>query len=280
MIDNTNLICPICHNKLKLENKSLKCIKNHTYDVAKQGYVNLIPSQKPINYSKELFLNRKIIFTKGYYEKVANKIFNIISKFQSEYKEVASSGKINILDVGCGEGYYSGYIKKQNNDLNLFGFDIVKEAINLASKNYKDCNFLIADLANIPFENDSFDIILDVLTPSNYKEFKRIMKDDAIVIKIIPNVDYLIELRNLFKDQLKNKRLENVDVIELFNKQFNHVETLDINYKVTCDEEDIKSFIEMTPMLIGVDKEKISKELLKEINEITIDFKILIGKLN
>ncbi|MEH6944579.1 SAM-dependent methyltransferase, partial [Bacillus sp. JJ722] len=88
---------------------------------------------------------------------------------------------------------------------------------------------LIQDLANTPFKAQQFDVILNILSPSNYAEFNRLLKDDGLVIKVVPRADYLIELREALFDPSSKQSYSNAETVELFHANFHNVECLHLN---------------------------------------------------
>ncbi len=125
------LICPVCKNALIEAISSYRCEQNHVFDKARSGYVNLLlPNRKHSKEpgdNKEMVKNREAFLTKGYYTKISDLLNQEIAR--------ASSRDMNILDVGCGNGYYLRRLKQNlNKPSDCWGVDISKEAINLAAK--------------------------------------------------------------------------------------------------------------------------------------------------
>jgi len=300
-------MCPLCgssFNALSENGNSLICAKNnHCFDIAAKGYVNFIPNQKQesLQYSKKLFESRASVFEAGVYDAVIEQISNVISsKFylnsamelnnQSDMddkqidKKTGTSNasvkntKYNLLDVGCGEGYYAAKLSEKP-ELNVFGIDIIKEAIIASCKKKVPVKWMVADLTKIPMESESVDVLLNVLTTANYDEFKRVLKKDGIIVKVIPGSDYLKEIREIVKSELHNKEYSNESVVELFKR---HVELLDIrtvNYKFPVDEHLFRQIMHMTPLTSGVDLDGLELEKNFKPAHITIDLQILTGKL-
>ena len=108
------LLCPVCKECLAKDSssKTYKCSNNHSYDIAKEGYVNLLISNqkrsKNLGDSKEMVLARIDFLNRGYYKVLSDKINQIIAEALGNKK----NDKINILDLGCGEGYYLVNLKK------------------------------------------------------------------------------------------------------------------------------------------------------------------------
>ena len=186
------LICPICKEKLILMDHSLVCKNKHTYDISKKGITTLV-SHSHIKESKiynyELFLNRRNFIQKMYYKDLYDEIIHIINEH--------FNNKINIVDLGCGEGAHT------MNILNLleqtymyYGFDYSKVAIDMASCYNSDVRFyFVADVNNVPIKDNSIDLIIDILSPYNQSEIKRLLKNNGVFIKVAPGKDYLKEMR-------------------------------------------------------------------------------------
>ncbi|MHD0449842.1 putative RNA methyltransferase, partial [Staphylococcus cohnii] len=224
--------CSICDEKLKRGYKTLACENNHTFDIAKEGYSNLILGHKKSKYDKKLFIaRRELNDSSNLYSILISKIIEIIKKYEIKTKN-------NVIDVGTGEGYILNEISKTFLGENEFlGIDIAKEGVKKAAKSYKNINWLVADLADIPVMNGNVDFLINVLSPSNYDEFKRVLDKEGKLIKIIPNSDYLKEIRNIVFSNHKNKDYDNSDVIDLFEANFNKIEMIDISYKVKLNKE-------------------------------------------
>ena len=207
-------ICPYCHGLLEVvEEKSLKCNKNHTFDIAKQGYVNVLSNAVKTSYDKDLFTSRyEVIRNIGFYSELQAELKKVIDQY-------VKKESITMLDIGCGEGSHLNKMKEllPGKSIKGIGIDISKEGILLAAKNYDELHWFVGDLANIPVNNQSVDVILDILSPSNYKEFLRILAKDGIVIKVVPASEYLKEIREaIYEDSSRHRYEQDEKIIELF----------------------------------------------------------------
>ncbi|MBS4188630.1 methyltransferase domain-containing protein [Bacillus sp. FJAT-49705] len=276
----TIFACPICKSSMKvLEYKSLICSNHHTFDFAKQGYINFTTHSVKTKYSKELFESRRKLITKGaFFEPLSNAIAKVIYNYVFKTKET-----ISILDMGCGEGSQLSNIC----DIVSFiiyesvvgvGIDISKEGIMVASKNYTDKIWTVADLANTPFKNKQFDVILNILSPSNYAEFNRLLKDDGLVIKIVPQSDYLKELREHLFRKSEKQNYSNAETVERFNESFQIVESSRLSYTMNLNKSSIEWLVQMTPLTWTTTEERLKSFLNKDLAQITVDLDILIGK--
>lgn len=269
--------CPICKNNMEVvELKSLKCTKNHSFDFARQGYINLLTTPAKTKYDKQLFESRRFLMEEhGFFEPVTTKISELI-------KTNLKHTKLAILDTGSGDGTHLAKIRKILLDggiyVNGVGIDIAKEGITVAAKYHSDLIWCVADLANSPCRNESFDVILNILSPSNYQEFKRILKDDGLLIKVIPRSNYLKELRTFFFKDSEKQTYTNEDIIQLFKERTEFIRQETVHYKTELNREALTALVEMTPLTWDVDKNQIDKFLQKESAGITVDVDILIGR--
>lgn len=268
--------CPHCKGLLKVVDlKSLKCINNHTFDFAKQGYVNLMAHSSKSNYDKRLFEARhQIIMESNLYGLLHQKISKVI-KGQMEQPDFP----FLILDAGCGEGSHLQKILDEcrNESIMGVGLDISKEGIILAAKKYKEPIWIVSDLAKSPLQNQSLHVILNILSPSNYKEFKRILVPEGLVIKVVPGLNYLKELREALFQNTKKKAYKNDDTVDLFKKHFNLKDVFNLCYTKKMDRVKLGDLVQMSPLSWNLDKTDVDRLINRIPSEITIDLDILIG---
>ncbi|MDE7537859.1 methyltransferase domain-containing protein, partial [Streptococcus agalactiae] len=112
----------------------------------------------------------------------------------------------SVLDIGCGEGFYSRQLVNKH-EKTFLAFDISKDSIQLAAKSDQSrlVKWFVSDLANLPIQDSSIDIILDIFSPANYKEFRRVLSDDGILVKVVPVAEHVQELREKASQYLKQK---------------------------------------------------------------------------
>lgn len=255
--------CPICQSDMTMRAPAmLVCTNNHSFDLAKQGYVNVMTHPTTSKYSKALFESRMTIIQSGLYDALQQDIANIVKGAQT------------ILDTGCGEGSHLARICTLLEDSVVgVGIDIAKEGIIEAAKYYPEQIWCVGDLAKSPFQSDSFDIVLNILSPANYEEFKRLLKPNGLVVKVVPQHHYLKELRaELYADSDKVE-YSNEQTVARFRESFDHVSVKRLTYTVQLLPELIPALLEMTPM--GWHKDNKNDITLSEI---TIDVDILIGQ--
>ena len=253
--------CPLC-NKILFEktddkgNKVLRCDNNHSFDISKYGYVNLLVSKTGSGDNKEMIKSRHEFLKKDYYLDLALCIKNIINKYNIK----------RILDLGCGEGYFDRIIKDENTI--IFGLDISKDAITLASKLSSSIKYVVASSFSAPFIDKYFDLVLSMFAPMDPNEAKRLTS--KYLIKVIPNENHLIELKEkLYKETRPTKILkEELDGFKLLDE---------INVKYKRYVEDINELFKMTPYFYTTHN---NYEIDLKPMDVTFDFLVRIYKCN
>ena len=265
----TAFACPICQEKLALAEGSLKCSNRHSFDLAKFGYVNLAPQIKQsANYDKENFQNRQQILEAGFYQAILDTISDLLASSESAK---------TILDIGCGEGFYSRKLQESHSGKTFYAFDISKDSVQIAAKSEPNwaVNWFVGDLARLPIKDASMDILLDIFSPANYGEFHRVLSKDGILIKVIPTENHLKEIRQKVQDQLTNKEYSNQDIKNHFQEHFTILSSHTSSLTKTITAEQLQALLSMTPLLFHIDQTKID---WSQLTKITIEAEILIGK--
>ncbi|VRX16066.1 23S_rRNA m1G745 methyltransferase [Streptococcus pneumoniae] len=265
----TAFACPICQENLTLLETNFKCCNRHSFDLAKFGYVNLAPQIKQsANYDKENFQNRQQILEAGFYQAILDAVSDLLA---------SSKTTITILDIGCGEGFYSRKLQESHSEKTFYAFDISKDSVQIAAKSEPNwaVNWFVGDLARLPIKDANMDILLDIFSPANYGEFRRVLSKDGILIKVIPTENHLKEIRQRVQDQLTNKEYSNQDIKEHFQEHFTILSSQTASLTKTITAEQLQALLSMTPLLFHVDQSKID---WSKLTEITIEAEILVGK--
>lgn len=266
----TAFACPICQENLTLLETNFKCCNRHSFDLAKFGYVNLAPQIKQsANYDKENFQNRQQILEAGFYQAILDAVSDLLA---------SSKTTTTILDIGCGEGFYSRKLQESHSEKTFYAFDISKDSVQIAAKSEPNwaVNWFVGDLARLPIKDASMDILLDIFSPANYGEFRRVLSKDGILIKVIPTENHLKEIRQRVQDQLTNKEYSNQDIKEHFQEHFTILSSQSASLTKTITAEQLQALLSMTPLLFHVDQSKID---WSQLTEITIEAEILVGKV-
>lgn len=237
MSEKLILSCPVCGENLVNTGKLLKCSKNHCFDKAKSGYVNLLLVQqkhaKLTGDNPAMVRARRDFLSKNYYQNLQEMLFHTVKKYLPENSI--------ILDAGCGEGYYTSKISKLAKT--CYGIDISKIAIDFASRKDKLTNYVVGSIFHLPVQDNSCDMLINIFAPYCSNEFLRVLKKNAYFIMIIPSTQHLWELKQAvydrpYENQVKNYSLEN----------FNFLEKIAVNNKIFLDNsQDVQNLFQMTP---------------------------------
>lgn len=269
-----HLICPVCHNHLQKNEKSLTCENLHSFDVAGKGYVNLLLSQdknsKDPGDNKDMAKARKRFLDKGYYSLLSDGLCDLFSQ-----RLLLSGDNPVFLDAGCGDGYYTDCISKSLSkasiSCSIYGIDISKEAIRLAAGRNKEIRFIVASLFKIPIQSAQSDFILNAFAPSNDPEFSRVLKNDGALVTVIPGKRHLFQLKSVLYD----KPYEN-DEKEPELPSFRLEEQVRINGFIELNSrEDIADLLTMTPYYWRTPREGI--ERLNRLDNLGTEIEFIIG---
>ena len=227
-------ICPICKQKLNILGNKYGCPKNHSFDLARQGYVNLLPvfSKKSLNPGdNELMTNaRREFLAGGYYDSLLERICQILKE----------NGVKTLVDSGCSEGYYT----RQMADVcqAVYAYDISKSAVKLAAATDKKSHYFVASAFHIPLKDSSADAITKIFAPDSPKEFSRILNKNGILIEVIPAEEHLLEIKQkLYEEVYLNK-------VEKATKDgFEIVKEERLKYSFTPTLEGLDNLFKMTP---------------------------------
>lgn len=260
--------CPICTSEMSIRHhQTLICRENHSFDIAKQGYVHLAPQAHATKYDQSLFQARKLVMTSPFFQPLLQKLSTVIQ----QHNEGQS---ICILDAGCGEGsHLHTLVSNLERQAVGVGIDLSKEGILEAAKSYPGYIWSVADLAKCPFQGKQFDILLNILSPANYAEFVRVLADDGLFIKIVPATHYLQELRVAFDKEKESERAP----IDKIRESFSEVIEERVTYKVPMQQELLTQLVKMTPLSWSASSEQIEEALNGDITHITIDVTLIIA---
>lgn len=259
--------CPVCGSPILLNEVSVRCDNNHAFDRAKQGYFNLLlanqkNSQDPGD-SREMMLARRSFLNKGFYQPLLDQL----SHWVDEY-----SNTLNLLDSGCGEGYYLNALnhiaeQKGIESFNGYGVDISKEAIKLSARAFPNNQWVVASAFNLPVQNDAADVVLRIFSPAADSECKRVLKPEGRLWRISPGPNHLIEL----KEELYGKA--EIHSLPKQTEGFKLIESLSTSSSaVLKDQAAIQELLTMTPFFWQSPNSRREQLMNQSSLEVTFDF--------
>lgn len=263
---NKSYICPVCAGELAVCGKSHVCSLHHTFDIAKEGYVNLaVGKSGDSGDSREMCLCRHRFLNSGYYAQFADGICDCIGEY------LTSPG--TIIDAGCGEGYYLRRIKERFPESDLFGIDLAKEAIKLAAKSERGrenpCHFSVCGIFSLPFSDEFADAVISVFAPVCESENARVLKKGGIMLVAGPGKTHLSGL----KSAIYESPYENPEKHREY-EGFIYVGSRNVKYETIIEKEHIYDLFTMTPYYWKTSKRDAEKLASLETLSTELDFVI------
>jgi 23S rRNA (guanine745-N1)-methyltransferase len=183
--------------------------------------------------NKQMMQARREFLEAGYYEPMAKAVAMMVN----------ASHPTHLLDLGCGEGYYSRAIEAYcSNAMVLHGVDIAKFAIAAAAKKQANARFIVASANRLPYADQYFDFVLRVFAPSNEHELRRILKPSGLLLTVTPGPRHLWQLKEFIYAEVKEHALEN-DLPQGFER----MDMQRISYKIAPNSQQRIDLLQMTP---------------------------------
>lgn len=252
--------CPVCGEGLASLEGAWRCGKGHSFDIARSGYVNLLLSNQKHSSmpgdNQLMVAARRRFLDQGFYRPLLNALCDEVMQVLPEHRDSV------LLDVGCGEGYYTAEVARVLHraalPAELYGVDISKVALDKAAKRCKEVCFAVASVFHLPIAEKSCDLLLNLFAPYCGKEFHRVLSDPGKMLLVIPGRDHLWELKQAiyqhpYKNEVKKYELEGFHLLK--NREISFSLRLE-------DPEDIDSLFKMTPYYYKTsrqDQERLSR---------------------
>lgn len=240
------ILCPICARPLGEEPSRLVCPNGHSFDIARQGYVNLLPvTQKHSLHpgdTKQQVAARREFLDEGYYAPIGQAVAQAAMEFCPDARE--------ILDIGCGEGYYSTQVARQYPGGALYGVDISKDAVRLAAGRYKNAHWICGTAAKLPFQQ-GFDLLLSLFALTIPEEFSRVLRENGVFIQVLAARDHLMGLKNVIYPEILQKEKDSVPDLPGFRLTCSRR----LRFDFTAEGRQIRNLLSMTPHFWRISRE-------------------------
>ncbi|CBV41516.1 putative RNA methyltransferase [Halomonas elongata] len=245
------LACPLDGDPLGKSDRVWRCAAGHSFDIARQGHVNLLPVQNKRSRdpgdSKEMVTARRRFLEAGHYQPIAEAVSRAV------LADAPAGASLSCLDAGCGEGYYLRELARaceeavgDERSLALLGVDISKWAILAAAKQWKGATWAVGTNAHLPVQANSLDRVLCLFGFPVYPEFARVLKPGGELLQVDAGPDHLRELREIIYPTLKPPRADDEKLPEGFTLLGS--ETLRESIELSGPEP-IADLLAMTPHL-------------------------------
>ena len=240
------ILCPVCGQNLEKQERVWKCAGNHSFDIARQGYVNLLTvDRKHARHpgdTKEQVAARKAFLDAGYYNPIAETLCRMTAPLQPR----------SVLDAGCGEGYYLTRLQTRLPETEFAGIDISKDAVRFAAVRNKHALWLTGTAAALPFPDGSFDGVLSMFALTVEQEFSRVLTDGGWYLQVIAGPEHLMGLKSIIYPEIlrKEKTLHG----ELAGFHLEQTETLEFSFTVDSAQQ-VQNLLSMTPHFWRISKD-------------------------
>ncbi len=239
-MDRSPLVCPVCGEQLAPDGRRWHCGKGHSFDLAKEGYVNLLLGSRAgdsTGDSKQAARFRRDFLNKGYYAPARDALTALVR----ERLEALPEGSGRLLDVCCGEGWYTSALG-QIPGLEVWGFDLAREMVRLAAKR-GGASYFVANLARIPVRDGSFDFTALLFAPFQEKELVRVLRPGGRLFLVVPGRRHLFGLKQAVYDS----PYENDEALpETAALRLSGTRKISAEIRLAC-REDIDAVFRMTP---------------------------------
>ena len=267
------LICPLCHETLEQQtqhendepagvknfNPVWRCLNHHSFDVAREGYLNLHLVQhkksKDPGDNVEMVKARRAFLHADYYQPLRDAVIELLQPLNAT----------SLLDIGCGEGYYTSSFRLLIND--VIGLDIAKPAIILAAKRFKDITWLVGSGSMLPLASSSVDIVSSMFSPLPILEMARVLKPEGFVLVVTPAPTHLWTMREGLFDEVQAHEPDKF--LAGFDQLFTLHSRSEVSFPLTLSNAALKDLLCMTPYVWKAKPEKrTALELLEQFETV------------
>jgi 23S rRNA (guanine745-N1)-methyltransferase len=279
------LQCPVCREPLRPTATGYQCAARHSFDAARQGYVNLVLAHK--KHSKEpgddpeMIQSRRRFLDLGYYGKISDGINEAIAAALSES---AGDSGCSVLDAGCGEGFYLQRLKTAlacgsaaHLAIDYHGVDVSKFAVRQATQRDRTMAWFVASINDLPFVDGSLDIVLSVFSPANIAEFARILKESGSLVFVSPGPRHLNGLREIIYPVTREH--DAPSITDKARELFSPAAVARITYPLELTgNRTIMDLLAMTPYYWNIDRETKAKVAALDRLQLDVDVEVRVFK--
>lgn len=233
----TRLRCPLCQAPLTCDPRDWHCPSGHHFDVAREGYVNLLPVQHKKSLSPgdsaESLRSRRDFLEAGHYQPLRDAVVDLLQPL----------APAALLDIGSGEGYYTQAMASAA--ARVIGIDIAKPGIQLAARRHRTITWLVASAAALPLEDASQDAVTSLFSPLPATEIRRVLKPGGHLLAVTPAPDHLWQLREALFAEVRPHEPDKF--LSPFETGFALLRQVEVRAPLRLSATDLANLVQMTP---------------------------------
>ena len=255
------LLCPVCGLPLARTERTFACDGRHSFDIARQGYVNLLAGKPPaVGDNRERIAARRRVLGGGHYAPFCQTIVETATAH-------AKGGML--LDAGCGEGYYtealSGHFES------TVGIDVSKDALALAARRLPSATFAVASVYRLPIGDAAVDLLSCIVAPLATEEYWRVLRPGGVLLYTIPAPRHLYEMKSILYDTPYENQTVSYEL-----EGFSLIDRREISFPVTLESaEAIADLFAMTPYFYRTPKAGRERLAALDRLEVSAEFEVL-----
>ncbi len=242
--------CPHCASPLNREARSYTCPNGHCFDIAKEGYVHLLPANQKHSKSpgddKGMVTARNQFLSRDYYAPLREALCALALEYTAR--------RVSVLDSGCGEGYYTAGIHAAltgaGRQVQLAGIDLSKPSVRLAAKRLPQGEFAVASAYHLPVADQRVDLLLNCFSPLALEEFRRVLRPGGLFLYVVPAANHLWELKQVLYDKPYPNQEQDIPY-----EGFSYVSVVPVDTTMEVAGEDLPNLFQMTPYYWKTPKE-------------------------
>lgn len=261
--------CPICSAPLEREGRTYCCPAGHSYDMAREGYVHLLPANKKHSANpgddREMAAARTRFLDGGWYAPLRDALCRLALAYAGDAPAV--------LDAGCGEGYYTNGIftafQNAGKSVSLAGVDLSKAALKKAARRTPGAEFAVASVYHLPAADSSIDLLADCFAPLALEEYRRVLKPGGVFLYVVPAARHLMEMKTVLYDRPYENPEEAVSY-----EGFDYLDIVPVETVMCLGHEALMDLFRMTPYTWKTPKAGVERLEGSEQLDVTAAFRI------
>ncbi len=261
--------CPICAAPLERAENCYRCPRGHSYDIAREGYVHLLPANRKHarepGDDKAMVAARNRFLEGGWYDHLRQCLCELALAHAGE--------RTAFLDAGCGEGYYTAAVAEALSAAGKLeaaaGVDLSKAALRRAARRNGRAEFAVASVYHLPVGDGAAGALLDCFAPLALEEYRRVLRPGGVFLYVVPAPEHLMEMKEVLYDAPYENPDESVEYAG-----FRYLDVVRVSRRISLEGESILDLFHMTPYAWKTPREGVERLLALERLEVTASFRV------